>query len=709
MFINSAQQKRIAKVLLTAISISSLIPWQAQQALGQSNLQSFKVVVNSDRDLINPDQELTLREAIAIVNNTLPWAELSLAEQEQVTTVDHSDASRIEFDLNTPVKIELESILPPLISPGLVIDGTTHSDYDLNHIATAEIPIPVPVVSLTAVEGKNIFRGLTIVGDRITIKGLSIYGFSQPNQPTDTIPGADIVVSSRLPMESESLQPYVSENPPLNVEIIDNWLGLPPDESLQEIPSSFGIWLFDGENTKIQRNRIYHHGGSGILTSVDVRGSQIRENIIVGNGLMGMPHAIYLEGSIDDSVITDNLLCGNDGSGIYLFKPEGSIKINRNQIKFNGRRVPSAAVYLMGNDHQVINNQISWQTGTGVTIAAYPRSDRNFIKNNTFTDLEGLSIDLNTRDHTSKPFFKLGDGINPPRNSANRKRDTANRAINAPQFMSTNFYLIDDQVYIDGIADPGAKITLYQVEQPILRDIESQSPLASQSENYGPLSQPLTDVIADKLGRFTFSLQDIAPGQIISAIASKSDSGTSEPAFNAVINSFDQIDSSPPPNVTIPNCTTKPVAEISQPPAELEISPPEQPIILRVPRNIHFALDKSNISPPTAKVLDQMALVLKEHPYLTIELQGHTDFRASNQYNLALSKKRAIATRNYLLQQGVQPERMTILPLGESQLKKSGNTILEHAYNRRVEIIFHDLRGANIIFEEQDSDLQPER
>ncbi|MGB5632335.1 MAG: hypothetical protein WBM86_06100, partial [Waterburya sp.] len=111
MFINSAQQKRIAKVLLTAISISSLIPWQAQQALGQSNLQSFKVVVNSDRDLINPDQELTLREAIAIVNNTLPWAELSLAEQEQVTTVDHSDASRIEFDLNTPVKIELESIL----------------------------------------------------------------------------------------------------------------------------------------------------------------------------------------------------------------------------------------------------------------------------------------------------------------------------------------------------------------------------------------------------------------------------------------------------------------------------------------------------------------------------------------------------------------------------------------------------------------------
>ena len=60
------------------------------------------------------------------------------------------------------------------------------------------------------------------------------------------------------------------------------------------------------------------------------------------------------------------------------------------------------------------------------------------------------------------------------------------------------------------------------------------------------------------------------------------------------------------------------------------------------------------------------------------------------------------------MQQGVAPERMTILPLGESKLKKPGNTVLEHAYNRRVEISFQGLRGMDIIFEEQDSDLQLE-
>ena len=706
MFINNPHKNRIATVVLATITTSSLIT--AQPAFGQSNLQSFKVVVNSDRDTINPDQNLTLREAIAIVNNTLTWDDLSNSEREQVTTIDSLDASRIEFDFSTPITIKLSTILPPLISPGLVIDGTTHPDYDPNQIATAEIPIPIPVVSLTTAEGKPVFRGLTITGDRITVKALSIYGFSQPNYPTDTMPGADIVVSSRLPMASEALSGYITENPPLDVQIMDNWLGLPPDESLNTIPSSFGIWLFDGENTKIERNRIYNHGGSGILTSTDVQKTLIKENIIVGNGLTGMPHGIYLEGLIDQSVITDNLLCGNDGSGIYLFKPEGSIKINQNQIKFNGRRIPSAAVYLMGDDHQVTNNQISWQTGTGVTIAAYPKSDRNMIENNSFNALEGLSIDLNTRDRVSKPFFKLGDGVNPPRNSGNRQRDTANRAINAPQFMSEDFYLIDGKVNIDGIAEPDAKITLYQVEQGITRDIKEQSPLASQSKDYGPLSKPLAEAIADPFGKFSFSLPNIAPGTVISAIATTAVRGTSEPSYNAMVNSLTSIANISPFNPIKPNCTTKPVTKVKQPPAVVKLPPAKEPITLRVPRNIHFALDKSHISPVSEEILQKIALVLKQHPWLTIELQGHTDFRASNQYNLALSQRRAIASRNYLLQQGVKPERMKILPLGESQLKKTGNTSLEHAYNRRVEVIFHDLRGANIIFEEQDADLQPE-
>ena len=686
--------------LLTALIIGGLIP-SGNKAVAQPKLRSFKVVVNSDRDTINPDGELTLREAISLVNNTLPYTELSPAEQQQVEEI-ANNSSRIEFDLPAPAKIKLQNILPPLVSPGLVIDGTTHPNYDPNETATVEIPIPIPVVSLTAAEGKNIFRGLTIAGDRITVKGLSIYGFNRPRSSTDTTPGADIVISSSLPLASEKL--LVSNNPPQDVAIIDNWLGIPPDESLTTIPSSFGVWLFDGINTKIQRNRIYHHGGSGILTSKQARRTQILENIIVGNGLRGMPHGIYLEGQIEDSAIADNLLCGNDGSGIYLFKPEGNIDIDRNTIKYNGRRVPSAAVFLIGNDHRVINNEINHQTGTGVTVAAYPQSIRNIITDNSFNDLAGLSIDLITRNHTKKPFFQLGDGVNPPRNSNNRKRDTANRAINAPQFLSQDFYLINGKVNIDGIAEPHAKITLYQVQPELDRDTR-QIPLASYSRNYGPLSTPLLNTVTDADGRFSFTSDNLQPGTIVSAIATKPNYGTSEPAFNAVIKSLDGTKTIKP-TITIPHCTSKPLAEVSPPVLEV---PPDRALTLRVPTNIHFALDRSNISPDSAAVLDRIARVLKQYPFLTIELQGHTDSRASNQYNLNLSKERAIAARNYLLQQQIKPERMTILPLGELKLKQPGNTSLEHAYNRRVEIEFQDLRGIDIIFEEQNTDLQLER
>jgi outer membrane protein OmpA-like peptidoglycan-associated protein len=711
MFPHHTSQNPIPKVFLTILVASSLFTALEKSASAQHDSPSFKVLVNSDRDTINPDQELTLREAISLVNRTLTLQELSASEQQQITAIPDKDASRIEFDFTVSVKIELESALPPLINTGLVIDGTSHPNYDPNKIVTIEKAIPVPVVSITAAPGKNVFRGLTIAGDRITVKGLSIYGFSQPNFPTDTTPGGDIVVSSRLPNLENKTEGDLTPKPPLNVKIIDNWLGLPPDNSLPESLSSFGVWLFDGQNTVIQHNRIYNHAGSAILTSVDAQGMQILDNIIVGNGLTGMPHAIYLEGLLEKGAITNNLLCGNDGSAVYLFKSEGSIKINSNQIKFNGRRVPSAAVYLMGEDHQVTANQISWQTGPGVTIAAYPQSDRNFLENNQFTNLEGLSIDLNTRDHTSKPFFNLGDGVNPPRDSGNRKRDTANRGIDAPQFLSEDFYIINGKVNIDGLAEPGAKVTLYLVESSIARPIAEQSPLASQSRNYGPLSSPLNyfqePAIADSQGKFSFTLTHPQPGAIISAIASHPDYGTSEPALNAVIKSFDQSSQWRNPRNQIPHCTTKPVFSPPQPPIKPPVAPPP-PIILKVLRNIHFALDQSDISAASGLILDQVATLLKQYPFLTIELQGHTDYRASDQYNLALSKRRAIATRDYLLRQGVQPERMIIRPLGESKLKKSGNTIVEHAYNRRVEIMFYDLQGLEIILEEQDRDLQIE-
>ena len=367
MIIKCDRSKKNQTRICCLLTVLTCIIWLGREQSATAQPVSYRATVNSDRDEIVPDDKLTLREAIALVNNTLPYAELSPAERQQV---EKDAASRIEFDFSAPVKIELTELLPPIVNP-VVIDGTTHPNYDPDSTATVEIPIPIPQVTLTPTSGKQIFRGLTLAGDRITVKGLSIYGFDRANLPTETTPGADIVISSRLPYNQ--LQNDTTPPPPQDVTLIDNWLGLPPDESIASIPSSFGVWLFDGVNTKIQNNRIYHHGGSAILTSTDARKTQILSNQIVGNGLRGMPHAIYLEGQIQGSTIADNLLCANDGSGIYLFKPEGNLTVKNNQIKYNGRRVPSAAVFVTGSDRQITDNQIVGQHGTGGYSSCLPQ------------------------------------------------------------------------------------------------------------------------------------------------------------------------------------------------------------------------------------------------------------------------------------------------------------------------------------------------
>jgi outer membrane protein OmpA-like peptidoglycan-associated protein len=100
--------------------------------------------------------------------------------------------------------------------------------------------------------------------------------------------------------------------------------------------------------------------------------------------------------------------------------------------------------------------------------------------------------------------------------------------------------------------------------------------------------------------------------------------------------------------------------------------------------------------------------VLKQYPVIVIEIIGHTDPRASDAYNQALGRRRALATRNYLLQQGIAPERMTIRSQGESQRVSDGSGRVDYARDRRAEIIFKDVRGIDIIIEGQEQDLQIE-
>jgi outer membrane protein OmpA-like peptidoglycan-associated protein len=733
-----AKGKRLYQVpLLLVLSVFASDVGVAQTS-DTTAAQVLRVTVNSNQDgAVQADEGLTLREAIAIVNGTLPLDRLSPAEQGQVEPLTGNASSQIAFQLpEGQTTIRLVDVLPALQRNGLLLDGTTQPGYQAERSAINELPMPVPVVAIAPAEGKEVFRGLTVAADNITIRGLSLYGFTSTHRETASTPPADIFITHRLPPPDISKQrtpanfaPYYKDDVPVqNVVIENNWLGIPPsgqEPAVSSQPSAptqnsaartqnsprsaFGVSVFNGIGTIIRRNWIADHDGSAIITSVNAQNLQVSENVLIGNGVAGMPDAIRLEGAVNQSQITGNLICANDGSGVYLFKPSGAVQIKDNQIIYNGRRLRRAAIYLMGSNHQVTGNQIRYQTGPGVVVAAYPTSRQNQIETNRFSNLEGLSIDLVTRQGTggsqyADPVveagtdvydYQRGDGANPQRDTSNRRKETGNGAIDAPRFASKEFFMLDAAaakplVQVFGKADPGSKIELYQV--------------SGTDDGYGPLSEPIATTETDANGNFSTTIA-ASVGEQISAIATDPRYGSSEPARLAVVRAIAPAASpapAPQPPTSPPRCTT-PV--VQQPPPQPE--PPPDVVRLTVPKNIHFALDKSTISAATARVLDRIAQVLVENPYILVTIEGHTDPRATDTYNLALGERRAIAARNYLLRRGIAPERLTIRSLGERQRVAPGSTRLDYARDRRAEFIYRDVRDIEVIIQEQDLQIEP--
>ncbi|MFB2979228.1 right-handed parallel beta-helix repeat-containing protein [Microseira sp. BLCC-F43] len=593
----------------------------------------LRVVVNSNQDgPVQADEGLTLREAIEVVNGTLPLERLSGVERSQVSPLQSSESSRIEFNLPpTATTIRLTELLPPLSVP-VVVDGTTQPGYNaeqgsrgagemgkklllsssspsspssphlpisssapLHLCSSAQLPLgsPVvlppisrPVIAILPAPGREVLRGFSVAADNVTIRGLSVYGFTSRHRATATTPPADIFISHRLPPPDTSRQqppassfPYRRRDvPPKNVLIENNWLGIPPvgeysqdgrrlrvfarqrpQNIAEEVPeppetpitdsffrplvgffarylsakpaklprtSAFGVYVFNSLGTTIRGNIIANHDGSAIITAVAANNLLIQGNILECNGFAGMPDAIRLEGVISNTEIVGNIIRDNAGSAIYLFKPNGSALIRSNALASNGRRYRRAAIYLMGEDHEVIDNRISDQPGPGVVVAAFPNSDRNVIRGNQFSGLRGLSIDLVTQLNTDVHAYQIGDGPNPRMESHQQRRKTGNFGIEAPQFVSREFFNApsDGSVTLAGKATPGAVVEIYRVGE--------------NSNTRGPLSVAIATTEANAEGLFSLKIAALQPGERVSAIATHPQYGTSEPAINAVIRSI---------------------------------------------------------------------------------------------------------------------------------------------------------------------------
>lgn len=100
---------------------------------------------------------------------------------------------------------------------------------------------------------------------------------------------------------------------------------------------------------------------------------------------------------------------------------------------------------------------------------------------------------------------------------------------------------------------------------------------------------------------------------------------------------------------------------------------------------IHFEFDKFDIRPVDEAVLDRKATLLAQYPQVRLRVAGHADERGSDEYNLVLGNKRALAAKSYLERRGIDGSRIDVISYGEERPVDPAQTEAAWARNRRGE------------------------
>lgn len=103
-------------------------------------------------------------------------------------------------------------------------------------------------------------------------------------------------------------------------------------------------------------------------------------------------------------------------------------------------------------------------------------------------------------------------------------------------------------------------------------------------------------------------------------------------------------------------------------------------------QNLLFATNSANIDPTSLDDLDELVTIMSDDEDLRLSIEGHTDNRGNNEYNLELSRLRAEAVKQYLVNGGISVSRIKAVGYGETRPITTNDTANGRLKNRRVEL-----------------------
>jgi peptidoglycan-associated lipoprotein len=145
-----------------------------------------------------------------------------------------------------------------------------------------------------------------------------------------------------------------------------------------------------------------------------------------------------------------------------------------------------------------------------------------------------------------------------------------------------------------------------------------------------------------------------------------------------------QVEEAPPP---APEMAPTPAPAPVYTPVSVDPMPAPAPDTRRatLEERIHFALDRADLTPEARTTLAAKVEILRSSPNLTLRIGGHADERGSDEYNLALSKRRASEARRFMMERGVEAGRLETVGFGEEQPLDQSASESAYAMNRRAD------------------------